>query len=163
MKRVAWIAAGIALLALIGMPRGKRSDVAELVPVQALIIDAEQGKITITTDTGDTGSGASLDAAFSDLRAGCAGQLFTQTAEHVLLTARAWYLMPQVSVSQQLRPAAKLYRVVGQAPQAQPALEFLQAHPGSLTLSHTRAALLENRQVQAPQMVQTEGGLRLGR
>ena len=42
------------------------------------------------------------------------------------------------------------------------ALRFLQAHPGNLTLSHARAALLESREEAAPVLLQTEGGFRLG-
>ena len=116
----------------------------------------------MTADTQDVGRGGSLDAALSDLRAGCAGTLFTQTAEHVVLTQKAWFLMPQVCVSAQLRPAAKLYRAVGQSISAERALSFLQAHPGELTLSRARAALLENKEVQAAVLVQTGGGFRLG-
>ena len=75
---------------------------------------------------------------------------------------KAWFLMPQVCVSAQLRPAAKLYRAVGQSISAERALSFLQAHPGELTLSRARAALLENKEVQAAVLVQTGGGFRLG-
>ena len=164
MKRLWVFFAALAVCTIVaGLDEGEAHDAAALVPVQALVIDARNGIVTLTTDTGDTGSGASLDAAFSDLRAGCAGTLFTQTAEHVLLTQKAWYLMPQVSVNAQLRPAAKLYRVIGEGVSAERALSFLQAHPGKLSLSQTRAALLENRQVQAPQLVVTGGGFRLGR
>ena len=56
--------------------------------MQALVIDAQNGEITVTADTQDVGRGGSLDAALSDLRAGCAGTLFTQTAEHVVLTQK---------------------------------------------------------------------------
>lgn len=163
MKKLVWFLAALGAVTLASMTGAASHDASELVPVQALVIDARNGIVTLTTDTGDTGSGASLDAAFSDLRAGCAGTLFTQTAEHVLLTQKAWYLMPQVSVNAQLRPAAKLYRVIGEGVSAERALSFLQAHPGKLSLSQTRAALLENRQVQAPQLVVTGGGFRLGR
>ena len=163
MKKLGIFLAALAVCTLAAGFGGQSHDASELVPVQALVVDAENGRVIIKTDTGDTGSGGSLDAAFSDLRAGCAGTLFTQTAEHVIVTQKAWYLMPQVCVSTQLRPAAKLYRAVGETPQMQQALSFLQAHPGNLTLSRTRAALLSNRTPQAPILVQTEGGLRLGR
>lgn len=162
MKRLAGFFAVLAALTLAARFGGEAQDVSELTPVQALVIDTQNGEITVTADTGDTGRGGSLDAALSDLRAGCAGKLFTQTAEHIILTQKAWFLMPQVCVSAQLRPAAKLYRAVGQEIPAQRALSFLQAHPGELTLSLARAALLENRQVQAAVLVQTGGGFRLG-
>ena len=165
MRKLAGFFAALAALALAFRFGGGAQDVSELVPVQALVIDAQNGEITVTADTQDVGRGGSLDAALSDLRAGCAGTLFTQTAEHVVLTQKAWFLMPQVCVSAQLRPAAKLYRAVGAGGRARPphpALSFLQAHPGELTLSRARAALLENKEVQAAVLVQTGGGFRLG-
>ena len=147
---------------LAGVDEGEVHDAAALVPVQALVIDAKDGTVLVTTDTGDVGRGGNLDAALSDLQSGCAGALFTQTAEHVIVTSRAWYLAPQVCVSRQLRPAAKLYRAMEKIEEPEQALRFLQAHPGNLTLSHARAALLESREEAAPVLMQTEGGFRLG-
>ena len=163
MKRLWLFFAALAVCAMLsGLDGGEAHDVASLVPVQALIIDTQEGEVSVTADTGDTGCGGNLDAALSDLRAGCAGALFTQTAEHVIVTSRAWYLMPQVCVSRQLRPAAKLYRTMAEIERPEQALGFLQAHPGELTLSRARAALLENREEAAPVLLQTEGGFRLG-
>ena len=163
MKRLWLFFAALAVCSIItGLDEGDAHDAAALVPVQALVIDAEDGEVLVTTDTGDDGRGGNLDEALSDLRHGCAGALFTQTAEHVIVTSRAWYLMPQVCVSGQLRPAAKLYRAMEKIENPEQALRFLQAHPGGLTLSRARAALLENREEAAPVIVQTEGGFRLG-
>ena len=163
MKRLWAFFAALAVCTIFtGLDEGDTHDAAALVPVQALVIDAKDGTVFVTADTGDVGRGGNLDAALSDLQSGCAGALFTQTAEHVVLTQKAWFLMPQVCVSAQLRPAAKLYRAVGQSISAERALSFLQAHPGELTLSRARAALLENKEVQAAVLVQTGGGFRLG-
>ena len=147
---------------LTGLDGGASHDAAALVPVQALVIDAQDGTVFVTADTGDQGRGGNLEEALSDLQKGCAGVLFTQTAEHVIVTSRAWYLAPQVCVSRQLRPAAKLYRAMEEVEAPEEALRFLQAHPGKLTLSHARAALLESREEAAPVLLQTEGGFRLG-
>ena len=157
MKRLWVFFAALAVCTIFaGLDDGDTHDAAALVPVQALVIDAKDGTVFVTADTGDVGRGGNLDAALSDLQSGCAGALFTQTAEHVIVTSRAWYLAPQVCVSRQLRPAAKLYRAMEEVK------EFLQAHPGNLTLSHARAALLESREEAAPVLMQTEGGFRLG-
>ena len=145
-----------------GLDEGDTHDAAALVPVQALVIDAKDGTVFVTADTGDVGWGGNLEEALSDLQSGCAGALFAQTAEHVIVTSRAWYLAPQVCVSRQLRPAAKLYRAMEEVEAPEEALRFLQAHPGNLTLSHARAALLESREEAAPILLQTEGGFRLG-
>lgn len=116
---------------LAGVDEGEAHDAAALVPVQALVIDAKDGTVFVTADTGDNGRGGNLDAALSDLQSGCAGALFTQTAEHVIVTSRAWYLAPQVCVSRQLRPAAKLYRAMEEVKKPEEALRFLQAHPAA--------------------------------
>lgn len=163
MKRLwAFFAALAVCTTFTGLDEGDTHDAAALVPVQSLVIDAKDGTVLVTTDTGDVGRGGNLDAALSDLQSGCAGALFTQTAEHVIVTSRAWYLTPQVCVSRQLRPAAKLYRAMEEVKKPEEALRFLQAHPGSLTLSHARAALLESREEAAPVLMQAEGGFRLG-
>ena len=113
MKRLwAFFAALAVCTVFAGLDEGEVHDAAALVPVQALVIDAKDGTVFVTADTGDNGRGGNLDAALSDLQSGCAGALFTQTAEHVIVTSRAWYLAPQVCVSRQLRPAAKLYRAM---------------------------------------------------
>ena len=163
MKRLWAFFAALAVCTIFtGLDEGDTHDAAALVPMQALVIDAKDGTVFVTADTGDVGRGGNLDAALSDLQSGCAGALFTQTAEHVIVTSRAWYLTPQVCVSRQLRPAAKLYRAMEEVKKPEEALRFLQAHPGSLTLSHARAALLESREEAAPVLLQTEGGFRLG-
>ena len=163
MKRLWAFFAALAVCTIFtGLDEGDTHDAAALVPVQALVIDAKDGTVFVTADTGDVGWGGNLEEALSDLQSGCAGALFAQTAEHVIVTSRAWYLAPQVCVSRQLRPAAKLYRAMEEVKEPEEALRFLQAHPGSLTLSHARAALLESREEAAPVLMQTEGGFRLG-
>lgn len=163
MKKYGMLAlALLAALAVSGAGAGKAVDAAELVSVQLLCIDAQEGTIRLKTDTGDTGSGKTMDEALADLKAGCAGQLFTQTATHVLLTSRAWYLAPQVCVNAQLRPAARVYRVNGEAGKTEALLAFLQAHPGTLTLSRMRALFLQGEQVRPEVIVAAEGGFRLG-
>ena len=163
MKRLWAFFAALAVCTIFtGLDEGDTHDAAALVPVQALVIDAKDGTVFVTADTGDVGWGGNLEEALSDLQSGCAGALFAQTAEHVIVTSRAWYLAPQVCVSRQLRPAAKLYRAMEEVEAPEEALRFLQAHPGNLTLSHARAALLESREEAAPVLLQTEGGFRLG-
>ena len=163
MKRLWVFFAALAVCTIFaGLDDGDTHDAAALVPVQALVIDAKDGAVFVTADTGDVGWGGNLEEALSDLQSGCAGALFAQTAEHVIVTSRAWYLAPQVCVSRQLRPAAKLYRAMEEVEAPEEALRFLQAHPGNLTLSHARAALLESREEAAPVLLQTEGGFRLG-
>lgn len=164
MKKALYCLAALAALTIVSASRQVHTDAAELVPVQLFIVDAEGGQTIVTAETGEKAAGTNLDEALSRLRAQCAGQLFTKTAEHIVLTERAWYLMPQVCVCRALRPAARLYRAQQQAAAApEKLLSYLQAHPGELTLSRVRAALLENEVPAPPQIHATEGGLSLER
>lgn len=159
MKKGMYALAGLIALALgFALPKSQ-TDAAELRPVQLIVVDAQGGKVRVMTDGGEAAEGKDLAAAIAELRARCAGTLFTQTAEHVVLSERAWYLMPQVCVCPDLRPAAKLYRAQLSALSEPGALlSFLQAHGGELTLTRARAALLENKAVLPPEIVWSEGG-----
>ena len=79
MKRLWVFFAALAVCTIFaGLDDGDTHDAAALVPVQALVIDAKDGAVFVTADTGDVGRGGNLDAALSDLQSGCAGALFTQ-------------------------------------------------------------------------------------
>ena len=51
MRKLAGFFAALAALALAFRFGGGAQDVSELVPVQALVIDAQNGEITVTADT----------------------------------------------------------------------------------------------------------------
>lgn len=57
MRKLAGFFAALAALALAFRFGGGAQDVSELVPVQALVIDAQNGEITVTADTQDVGRG----------------------------------------------------------------------------------------------------------
>ena len=110
---------------------------------------------------GVSGSGASLSEALEDMRAHAPGELFLDTAEHIVLRERAWYLLPQAASCRALRPAARLVRAGGELPGIEELRAFLQAHPPALTLAHAYASFLRGEPVCAPQLTQTEGRLSL--
>lgn len=72
------------LLAAVLVP-DKGTDVGKLIPVEVVMISEDRGSITLRTDTGDSGTGDTLDAAISDLKAGAAGVIYLDTAEYLLL------------------------------------------------------------------------------
>ena len=128
---------------------------------QVLVVDASKGEVTVEADCGVSGSGASLSGALEDMRAHAPGELFLDTAEHIVLRERAWYLLPQAASCRALRPAARLARAGGELPGIEELRAFLQAHPPALTLAHAYASLLRGKPVYAPQLTQTEGRLSL--
>lgn len=158
MKQMAfWLLFAAAICAL-GLWPSKAHDAAELLPAQILIVDAAQGEVTVTSDCGVSGTGASFEEALSDMERHAPGILFLDTAEYVALTRRAWYLLPQIAPSESLRPSARLVQSVGGI-SADEALAFLQAHTPELTLSGAYAALLGGKPVEKDTLIQSEGGL----
>lgn len=161
MKQMAFWLAVAALVSALGLWPTKARDASELLPAQILMVDASRGIVTVEADCGVSGSGKRLDEALEDMCAHAPGELFLQTAEYVVIGERAWYLLPQVSACSDLRPAAWLVRAEGELPEADDALEFLQAHTPALTLAEAYAALLRGEPVQAQSLQQVEGRLLL--
>lgn len=161
MKQMAfWFVFAAAVTAL-GLWPTKARDASGLLCAQVLVVDASKGEVTVEADCGVSGSGASLSGALEDMRAHAPGELFLDTAEHIVLRERAWYLLPQAASCRALRPAARLARAGGELPGIEELRAFLQAHPPALTLAHAYASLLRDEPVYAPQLTQTEGRLSL--
>ncbi len=163
MKQMLFWLAFAGMVCAMGLWPARPHDAAELLPARALVIDAQAGAVHVSSDCGAAGTGSSLDEALSDMQRRASGQLFLDTAEQIVVCSRAWYLLPQVAVSRQLRPAAPRCRGVGGTPDAGELVDFLQAHPPGLTLAHTYAALLAGERVDAPVLHAAEGRLLLAR
>lgn len=160
MRRIwAYLALLAAALGL-GLTETAGTDAAALCPARVLTVEAAGGTITVKTDQNAVGLGRSLDEAVRDLREGTEGVLFLETAEHVIVAESARYLLPRLAVLPELRPSAKVY-LTDVPPVPATAADFLAAHPGDLTLQRLRAALLYGQEGNVPQLVRTEGGLRL--
>ena len=85
-------AAYLALLALILAVPVERADVGKLRPVEVIALAEENGTVTVCTDTGDWGEGASLREAMDNLRDTTPGVVYLDTAEYLLLETEvtAW-------------------------------------------------------------------------
>lgn len=90
----------IVLIAAVFFAPVKRVNVADLEPVEALLLTREGEKLTLTTDTGISGTGADMAQAMEDLRENTPAVLFLDTVEYVALTEAAKEdvedLMPQL-------------------------------------------------------------------
>ena len=162
MKRIwLWLAL-LAAVAAFGLFPAQGTDAAELQPAQLLLVSSSGGTLRLETDQGSVGLGRTLDEAMADLRAGAEGTVFFGTVEHVVVAQSARDLLPRLAASDALRPAAKLY-LAPDLPEAGAAARFLAAHPGALTLQRARAALLYGHTPEPPELLTTEGGLRLAR
>ena len=101
--------AATSVVSLCMLPR-TGTDAAKLLPAQVLMIAQKDGRITVESDNGASGSGATLPDALAAMREGAEGTLFLDTAEHIILLQSAQALLPAVVQQRQFRPAAKLWR-----------------------------------------------------
>ena len=160
MKRFVCLALAAAAVKISGLLPFESRDVAQLVPVEALVVSVEQGAVKL--DGGDCrGCGADWDEALEDLRRGADGTVFLGTAEQVVVAESAIGLLPDVIRCEALRPAAVLCVCRGEIPSAKEAAAYLSAHNAGMTLRRVQALMLEGRGVELPVLQKTEGGLRL--
>lgn len=160
MKKLLIIAAAALLLKATGLLPFSGTDVAQLLPVRALLIDVENGQVFL--DGGSAkGSGTTLNAALEDMKQGAEGTVFLATAEQVILSSRALGRLPELSRWDALRPGARVLLADGEVSSVEEAADYLEAHDSGLTLQQVRARLLAGQRVTLPLLHMTQGGFRL--
>ena len=122
------------------------------------MIAQEDGQITVESDNGASGSGATLPDALEAMRESAEGTLFLDTAEHIVLLQSAQSLLPAAARQRQFRPAAKLYLARMDTLDAEGCVDFLQAHPGTVTLADAHAALLRGETLSPAVLLPGENG-----
>lgn len=159
-KHIGWLLLLAAVGAAAAMMPFQSSDVAQLVPIEALVISMDQGQVVVAGG-GCQGRGDTWDEAWRDFQESGSGTVFLGTAEQVILAGGAVKLLPEVAWNEQLRPAANICVTPGKAPDPEEAAAYLSAHNGGVRLQQVRAALLQDRAIDLPVLVETKGGLRL--
>ena len=159
-KKLIFLVILAGVLRTTGLLPFQSSDVAELIPVQALIVSQSGGNVVL--DGGECrGIGSDWDSAWEDLKESAAGRVFLQTADHVILCGDAVSLLQEVVESGAFRPAASVCVCPDFVPEAQAAADYLQAHSSSVTLQQVQALQLREGKLSLPYLRRTEGGLRL--
>ena len=120
--------AAASVVSLFMLPR-TGTDAAKLLPAQVLVIAQEDGRITVESDNGASGSGTTLPDALAAMREGAEGTLFLDTAEHIILLQSTQSLLPAAVRQRQFRPAAKLYLARMDALDADGCVEFFAGAP----------------------------------
>ena len=91
--------------------------------------------MTIETDSGDTGTGADLEAAYDDLRNNADREIFLDTAEFLILD-------PNVPITEDfyelLRPTTQVV-FSNKMPNFETISDYLTIHPPEITLAKLRA------------------------
>ena len=136
MKRWLWCIAALVLAVSLGGMPFTGTDIASLQPVEVLRIQMEGQQILVEMDTGDRGSGESLEAAFTDLKKSTPGEVFLETADYLLINDDAKALLEQLG--EYLRPACSVCIEDGIA-ELESVASFLTAHEPGLTLQEYRA------------------------
>lgn len=160
MKRILLFVCLAAALRMAGLLPFSGSDVAALVPVEALTVDWKQEQVVLNGGA-CKGYGEDWDSALEDLKAAAEGQLFLGTTEQVILSETALHLLPDVIRSPELRPAAVICVCRGAMPSPEDAAAYLSAHDAGVTMQKAQAAMIQAKAIPLPILYNTEGGLRL--
>ena len=160
MKKLVLLAALAAALRLTGLLPFASSDVAELVPVRALVVSVQDGTIVFDGEQ-CRGMGRTWEQAWEDLEQSANGHVFLGTADHVVLCEDAVEYLSKVVSSRILRPAASICITSGEIPEPKEAADYLDAHDTGVTLQRIKALQLREGNVRLPKLTKTEGGWRL--
>lgn len=110
-------------------------DIARLDPVRAIYLYMDGAAMTIETDSGDSGTGADLEAAYAALRANADREIFLDTVEFLVLD-------PDVPITEAfyelLRPTTQVIFSNGK-PDLETISDYLTIHPPEITLAKLRA------------------------
>ena len=150
MKHWFWYLLGLLAVAGVGGMPFSGSDVAQLQPVQVVGIEMNDGVVTVSTDTGDSGVGKDLQGAFQNLKDTTMGQVFLETAEYLLVSPSAMGLMQELQGY--LRPGCGVCVMEADVDMEKVGL-YLEAHPPMVTLQDCRV-----KQVALPRLIMNREG-----
>lgn len=136
MKRWVVYFLGLLLVGMAGLTPFRNTDIAKLQPVELLSIRMANGQIRLETDTGDFGLGATVGEALQNLKDTTAGDVFLETADHLLITKNGEHFIEQIA--DDLRPGCRLCIVEG-AVDLKEAAAYLSAHKSEMSLLDWRS------------------------
>lgn len=122
--------AAAILTAAFGLPF-REYPTQRLLPIRTLQAQRTSGGISLRSEAGE-GEGATWDEAVADLRKNASGEVFFDTAEHIVFSDAA--LACDAAASGILRPAAQVH-FSEKLRAAETANDYFSAHPSELRLS----------------------------
>ena len=135
MKKWLYPAALLAAIGILSRLPHPAKDITALKPVRAVALYLDGERLQIETDTGDSGSGAALADAYSDMKSKADGEIFLDTAEFLILP-------PDVPITAEFyeifRPACKLV-FSDTPPDLETISDYLAIHTPEMTLARIRA------------------------
>lgn len=150
-----WLIYAVALVAvaLLGMGGRRGEDVSRLHPVQLLVADYQNEKVTLTTDAGYVGTGKNVQSALEDMMRSAPCHIFIDTADYLLVRKNAVHLINQFGET--LRPSCAVCILSGSVEPGN-AAQFLQYHVPKVTMGKYEAG-----ERTLPQLVSLEGRMEL--
>lgn len=119
-----WIIMLAALLVVSLLP-SQGTELSRLCPAAVLMLRADGKQISLETDTGDTGTGETLEDALRDLRDSAPGEVLLDTVENLILTENSRYLL--TNLHSLLRPNVRVCTMDGEL-DAEAAWRYLRVH-----------------------------------
>ena len=119
-----WIIMLAALLVVSLLP-SQGTELSRLIPAAVLVLRAEDKQITLETDTGEAGTGETLEDALRDLQISAPGEVLLDTVENLILRENSRYLLP--NLRQLLRPGVRVCAAEGDV-DAEAAWQYLRIH-----------------------------------
>lgn len=153
MKKIGLYLVLIAAVSLFGENRGAGKDVGKLQPVQVIVAEWTEGKLRLTTDTGHTGVGASVEKALADMKEAASGEIFLDTADYLLIRKSALHVLNEFD--EYLRPSCAVCTLTGTV-EGEKAAEYLSYHIPAVTM-----AMYEAGEEELPQLISEEGRMKL--
>lgn len=128
-----WFLAAGCIVAFMALP-SPGTELGDLHPISLLVVEAERKNIHLITDTEDSGTGETLEAALRNLEETTPGHLFMDTVQNLIVTEQTRFLFPQLKDI--LRPGVMVCITDSEIdPKTIP--EFLRTHQPKDRLSDT--------------------------
>ncbi len=128
-------------------------DVGTLRPVEVVLAQMEHGKIFLSTDTGDKGTGNTWQEALDDMKERAPGSIFLGTAGFLLIENLE--ILPEIMKQNLFNPSCGVCYVEDPVDLTD-AGAYLRAHEPEANLR-----LLRTGEVELPQLRVEDGGYRL--
>lgn len=126
----------IVAVAVLSAEPSAGKDIGKLQPVQVVCISRMDGMVTVQTDTEDRGTGKTLAAAVADMQETSVGDVFLETADHLLLSRDSEPMLSEAMGL--LRPSCTLCWMEGE-PDLKNLGAFLQVHIPEVILRDYKA------------------------
>ena len=159
MGKLWWLPIIAVLLSVFGFSPFTPTDVAQLAPVQTIVISAPGGLVRVDCGEKLTGQGQDLMEALEDLKAGVEGEVFLATAQQIVVVGGV-DIWSQLVQAEGLRPAARLYQS-SEPVRAADITGFLLRDKNTATLLELRIARLYGRPLNVPLVARRQGGYRI--